>query len=101
MIVASDFFSMEMKIDTYDIRDAAVLIWAFLLLTCLKKTLPKSYLHVTLMNPSFHLPSSQYCHRENPSLALAPASGDEGEFVALPLVIQAPESDLLTSFTSR
>ena len=39
------------------------------------------------MNPSFHLLSSQYCHRENPSLALAPASGDEGEFVAFPLVM--------------
>ena len=48
------------------------------------------------MNPSFHLLSSQYCHRENPSLALAPASGDEGEFVAFPLVMNA-EKPLVAS----
>ena len=31
-----------------------------------------------------------YLHLVTPSLTLGPASGDEGEFVALPLVILAP-----------
>ena len=39
------------------------------------------------MSPSVHLPS-QYLHLLTPILTLAPASGDEGEFVALPLIIQ-------------
>ena len=50
----------------------------------------KSYIHVTLMSPSTWLLPSQYFHLVVPSLTLGPASGDEGEFVALPLCIQAP-----------
>ena len=40
------------------------------------------------MSPSVHLPPPQYLHLLTPILTLAPASGDEGEFVALPLIIQ-------------
>ena len=39
------------------------------------------------MSPSVHLPP-QYLHLLTLILTLAPASGDEGEFVALPLIIQ-------------
>ena len=38
------------------------------------------------MFPSFQ-PGEEYCHMVTPSLTLAPASGDEGEFVPLPLCI--------------
>ena len=54
------------------------------------KLFKKSYTHVTLMSPSIHLIPSQYLHLVPPSLTLGPASGDEGEFVALPLFIQPP-----------
>ena len=54
--------------------------------------LHKSYKQVTLMSPSTtsHLPPLAYLHLVTPCLTLGPASGDEGEFVALPLWIQAP-----------
>ena len=41
------------------------------------------------MSPSFP-PPPQYFHLVTPNLTLGPASGDEGEFVALPLNILAP-----------
>ena len=46
--------------------------------------------HVTLMSPSTWVAPSQYLHLVTPSLTLGPASGDAGEFVPLPLCIQAP-----------
>ena len=69
----------------------------------------ESYRQVTLMSPSTWLLPSQYLHLVLPSLTLGPASGDEGEFVALPLCIQGPVAvmELLMlqleylSFTSR
>ena len=48
-----------------------------------------NHTHVTLMLPSFQ-PLSEYLHLVTPSLTLPPASGDEGEFVALPPFIQGP-----------
>ena len=54
------------------------------------QTLHKSYRHVTLMSLSIQLLPSQYCHLVTPFLTLGPASGDEGEFVPLPLCILAP-----------
>ena len=50
----------------------------------------KSYRHVTLMSPSFQTGTN--LHLLTSRLTLDPASGDEGEFVALPLSIQAPVS---------
>jgi len=41
------------------------------------------------MSPSAQLLPSQYLHLVTPSLTLGPASGDAGEFVALPLTIFA------------
>ena len=42
------------------------------------------------MSPSTDLPPLAYVHLVCPNLTLGPASGDEGEFVALPLSIQPP-----------
>ena len=48
-----------------------------------------NHTHVTLMLPSTQLLPSQYLHLDTPTLTLGPASGDEGEFVTLPLCIFA------------
>ena len=53
------------------------------------------YLHVTLMSPSTQLFwLSQYIHLLHPNLSLAPAWGDEGEFVPLPLCMWHIECEL-------
>ena len=51
-------------------------------------------MHVTLIEPTIHLSSTQYSHPVWLNLSLGPASGIVGEFVALPLIIQAQLLDV-------
>lgn len=51
-------------------------------------------MHVTLIEPTIHLPSDAYTHPVWLSLSLGPASGIVGESVALPLIILAPMLDV-------
>ena len=46
---------------------------------------------MTLMPPCLALPRLEYVHPVTPNMTLGPASGEEGEFVALPLSIQPVE----------